>query len=185
MLRLGGVEKPTNFMCRFSWNLVLLISWYPLCLYMDFFTLFYVLVIVKCLCISILQFRVPFWHLCSKGLKEIYKKAVNVFNAHVYRATQYTLAVCRDCIISFRSWSKSKVAKVGSCMGQRRTFKCSLEMYWRRSLNCVNERWRRPWQNYMTFRVAIFFFKDSCDCRQFIPLLQHPIISHAKKTPAF
>jgi len=43
------------------------------------------------------------------------------FNAH--------LVVCHDYIISFSSCSKGKDANVGSCMGQRRTFKYDLVMY--------------------------------------------------------
>ena len=43
------------------------------------------------------------------------------FNAH--------LIVCRDCVISFSSCSKSKDAKVGRCVGQRRAFMCVSGMY--------------------------------------------------------
>jgi len=41
----------------------------------------------------------------------IFMKAVDVCNAPVYRAIQCTLDICYDCIISFRSWSKTKIQR--------------------------------------------------------------------------
>ena len=105
-----------------------------------------------------------------------------MYNAHVYRPIQCTLAVCHDCIFSFSSWNKSKDAEVRSCMGHRRTFKCSLEMYWRRSLISLSENKVMASVTKLHDIGRRSMFKDSSYRRQIIPILCTPVF-HKTKFP--
>ena len=46
MLLMRRIEKLTIFIRRFSWNLIALVTWYPLGVYMDYFPFVYVFVIM-------------------------------------------------------------------------------------------------------------------------------------------
>jgi len=55
-----------------------------------FLYLFYVLVIMNCLCILILQLRVALLHFGSRRLNKVCKKAIDMCKALAYRTIKYT-----------------------------------------------------------------------------------------------